>query len=74
LKFEEGKDDSQSCDQIFASCEKYRVLDYCVSSEEESIKREIYKHGPVVAVIPVYKDFLVYRGGVYQVIEGTSRF
>jgi cathepsin B len=44
-----------------------------VASEEEAIKREIYKNGPVVAVIPVYRDFLVYHGGVYQVIEGTSR-
>ena len=67
MKFESGKDETEKpCDTILASCgEKYRVLDYCVASEEEAIKREIHKNGPVVAVMPVYKDFLVYQGGVY---------
>ena len=61
----EGNDESKDCEAIFASCEKYKVTDYCITNEEEAIKREIYKNGPVVAVIPVYKDFLVYKSGVY---------
>lgn len=50
------------------------MTDYCVTSGEEGIKREIYKNGPVIAVIPIYRDFLVYKDGVYHVIEGTSKF
>jgi len=45
-----------------------------VTGGEEGIKREILKNGPVVAVIPIYKDFLVYKSGVYVLLEGTSRF
>lgn len=68
-----GKDDNSTQCEETTQCERYRVLDYCVASNEENIKREIYKNGPVVAVMPIYKDFLVYSGGVYQIIEGTSR-
>lgn len=57
-----------------STCEKFHLLDYCLASEEEGIKREIFKNGPVVAVMPVYRDFLVYKSGVYTVVEGTSRF
>lgn len=57
-----------------ASCDKYFVTDYCVTSGEEGIKREILKNGPVIAVIPIYRDFLVYKDGVYHIIEGTSKF
>jgi len=32
------------------------------------------KNGPVVGVMPVYRDFLVYKSGVYEVLEGTSKF
>lgn len=56
------------------SCEKFFVGDYCVSSGEEGIKREIFKNGPVIAVIPIYKDFLIYKDGIYQIVEGTSKF
>jgi len=69
-----GKDESSDCETIFANCENFKITDYCVSSGEESIKREIYKKGPVVAVISVYKDFLVYKNGVYMGIEGTSKY
>lgn len=60
-----GGDENKDCDNLFNTCNQYKISDYCVASNEESIKKEIYKKGPVVAVIPVYKDFLVYKGGVY---------
>jgi cathepsin B len=31
------------------------------------------KNGPVVAVIPVYRDFLVYKDGVFDVEEGAAK-
>ena len=45
-----------------------------MSSEEENIKQEIINHGPVIAVIPVYRDFLIYKDGLYQVYPGNQKF
>lgn len=61
----EGNDETTECETIFANCEKVKIVDYCVTSGEENIKREIVTKGPVVAVIPVYKDFLIYKEGIY---------
>jgi len=33
----EGKDVDLDCETILGQCEKYRVEDYCVSSEAEKI-------------------------------------
>ena len=49
-------------------------MTYCVSSTEESIKQEIFSSGPVIVVIPVYRDFLIYQSGVYQVYPKSHRF
>jgi len=38
------------------------------------MKREILKNGPLIAFIPVYRDFLIYKEGVYQVLGGVSKF
>jgi len=57
-----------------ANCARYTVADYCVASTAEGIKREILKNGPVIAILPIYRDFLIYKDGIYHVIEGTSRF
>lgn len=62
------------CPTTLGTCDKYYATDYCVTSGEEGIKREILKNGPVIAVIPIYRDFLVYKEGIYQIIEGTSKF
>jgi len=45
-------------------------LDYCVVGKEEAIKREILKNGPVVANMKIYKDFLIYKSGVFKVTDG----
>lgn len=65
MKFESGTDDSKDCATALVDCEKFKVVDYCVTTEEEAIKREILKNGPTVAVIPIYRDFLIYKSGVY---------
>jgi cathepsin B len=62
------------CNEEIETCDKYSIVDYCVASGVETIKREILKNGPVIAYTPVYRDFLVYKNGVYKVLEGTSRF
>ena len=50
------------------------IGDYCVSSESEKIKKEIANYGPVIVTIPIYRDFLVYSSGLYQVYPKNQRF
>ncbi|XKL62022.1 hypothetical protein PGB90_001855 [Kerria lacca] len=45
---------------------------YSISGNEESIKLEIYNHGPVEAAFTVYDDFLSYKSGVYQHVKGHA--
>ena len=30
------------------------------------MKREIMKNGPIISVIPIYRDFLVYKEGIFS--------
>lgn len=62
------------CQKSIASCQRHKISDYCVASEEEGIKQEIINYGPVISVIPVYRDFLIYKNGLYQVYPGTQKF
>jgi len=39
-----------------------------VAYKEEGIKREIQKYGPVISVIPMFRDFLIYKEGIYHVL------
>ena len=48
------------------------IIDYCVVTEIEAIKREIIKNGPVIAVTPIYRDFLTYKSGIYQTNDVNS--
>jgi cathepsin B len=43
-------------------------------TDVETIKREIINNGPVVTVIPIYRDFLVYKEGVYKVTNVYFKF
>jgi hypothetical protein len=52
--------DQIECSKYISECKKVEVLDYCVASNVESIKREIFKNGPVIASIIPYRDFLLY--------------
>ncbi|KAF9815356.1 hypothetical protein SFRURICE_011508 [Spodoptera frugiperda] len=38
---------------------------YSVDSNEESIKAELFKNGPVEVTFVVYEDFFIYKKGVY---------
>jgi len=64
----------EQCQNSTEHCPKFKVSDYCVAKEEEGIKQEIINYGPVIAVIPVYRDFLIYKSGVYQVLPGNQKF
>lgn len=62
------------CDPATQQCQKHFISDYCVASTAEGIKRDIIQNGPIIGYLPIYRDFLVYKNGVYVVPEGTSRF
>ena len=73
-KYNSNPEAPEECQKSIEKCEKFKVADYCVASEEENIKQEIFNHGPVVAVIPIYRDFLIYRDGLYQVYPQNQKF
>lgn len=74
LAYNPQEDNSTDCTNKIKDCVKYKINDYCVSSTEEGIKQEILSSGPIVVVIPVYRDFIVYKSGVFQVYPKTHRF
>lgn len=43
----------------------YRIVDHCLATGVDDVKREILKNGPVLSMITPYTDFLVYSDGVY---------
>jgi cathepsin B len=49
----------------------YGKSHYAVSSDVDSIKREIMTNGPVEAAFSVYADFPSYKSGVYQHTSGS---
>jgi len=38
------------------------------------MKREIYLNGPIISFMFVYRDFLTYNSGIYNVLDGASKF
>lgn len=62
------------CDPAIQQCPRHFVSDYCVAHGVDGIKRDIMQNGPVIGYLPVYRDFLVYKSGIYRVPEGASRF
>lgn len=52
----------------------YKVSDYCISFQAESIKREIFTNGPVIGQMQPYTDFLAYKEGVYHKTPEAFKF
>lgn len=52
----------------------YKVNDYCIAVQEENIKRELFKNGPVVAQMQPYTDFLAYKEGSYHRTSESFKF
>ena len=69
-----SEDTPENCSEKYKSCKRINIGDYCVSSDTENIKLEIFNYGPVVVTIPVYRDFLIYKEGLYQVYPKNQRF
>lgn len=54
--------------------EQYQLMSYCVVQGPDAIKREIIKHGPVIAPLTPFTDFLTYKQGTYFPGEGAFKF
>jgi len=52
----------------------YKLSDICISIQEESIKREIIKNGPVVSQMLPFTDFLAYKEGSYHRTPESFKF
>ncbi|GAB1606663.1 cathepsin B-like [Argonauta hians] len=67
-------DCSNKCEQgynrTYEADKHYGHSSYGIDSDELSIRQEIMTNGPVEAAFSVYKDFLTYKSGVYQHVEG----
>merc|ERR1712151_778462 len=53
--------------------QKEKVKDYCSVTGVEDIKREIMENGPVVSLFPAYRDFLIYKDGVFNPTGDAAR-
>lgn len=58
---------ADTCDaKSLKSCKRSFVTDYCVAEGVNEIKNQISSGGPVAALVQVTREFLVYKGGVYD--------
>ena len=55
-------------------CAKYHISDYCLATNIEGIKKEIYKNGPIISIMTAYRDFMIYKKGIYSPEEGMAKF
>jgi len=66
--------DDDKCSSKLNQCtERKSILGYCVASTEEGIKREIMQNGPINVVIPLYRNFLNYKTGIFSVTENSAK-
>ena len=63
---------NEECGKMCENPTKVRAS-FCYLTED-SIKREILKNGPVIAVMYINVDFLTYKSGIYIPGEGVPRF
>ena len=52
----------------------YKVVDFCLAQDDQGIKKELLKNGPVIAQMTVFTDFLTYKEGVYHRTEDAFKF
>ncbi|GBN16180.1 Cathepsin B [Araneus ventricosus] len=63
---EEGYNVSYRADKHFGN------TSYSIDKQEDQIKTEIYKNGPVQGTFTVCTDFITYRSGVYRHVTGEE--
>ena len=56
----------------FAQDKTYAKDSYTVGSSEKEIMNELMTNGPAEAAFTVYEDFMSYKSGVYQHVQGNE--
>jgi len=59
-------DSSISCNSKCSNERPFKAGSRCVLTNEEMIKHEVMTNGPVVALVFLTNDFLIYKGGVFK--------
>lgn len=60
------KDKKETCPaEKITECEKKGIDAYCHFEGVNHIKREIKQNGPVVSIMPPFRDFFVYKSGIF---------
>lgn len=52
----------------------YKVIDFCLATEINGIKKEILTNGPVLGQLTPYTDFLTYKEGTYSRTADAFKF
>lgn len=52
----------------------YRVIDHCLATEIDGIKREIITNGPVISQMTPFTDLLTYSEGIYHRTHDAFKF
>ena len=52
----------------------YRVVDFCIATQIDGIKKELMTNGPVIGQMVPNTDFLTYKDGVYQRTQEAFKF
>jgi len=52
----------------------YKVNDFCLAMQSDSIKREIVTNGPIIGQMQPYTDFLAYKEGTYHKTPESFKF
>jgi cathepsin B len=58
--------------EVVSKCKRNFVTDYCVLEGVSEMKNQLSTSGPVVAMMPVTREFLLYKEGVYD--ESMSEY
>lgn len=63
LKKVEGKCVS---DSDLKKCERIEMTNFCYLNDATKIKKEIFMNGPVISVMDLHQNFLLYEKGIYD--------
>ncbi len=66
------KNEECPSDQKMARCERKKVTGFCLLEGEEDIKKEVFKNGPVIGVIFPYRDLILYKSGIMDLLEKSK--
>lgn len=68
------KPEQTKCEGICENPTRTKIDSYCLLMEEDNIKRDILRNGPVISTMQIYVDFLTYKSGIYKKADEIARF